>query len=59
MNEKLVRNTQRLVEWFKQEALPLWSTVGINPDNLGSYERLDASGKPDLDVNLQIGRAHV
>lgn len=54
MNEKLVRNTQRLVEWFKQEALPLWSTVGINPDNLGSYERLDASGKPDLDVNLRV-----
>jgi mannose-6-phosphate isomerase len=42
-----------LEQWMTKKALPLWSTTGINPGNASVYERLNASGEPDLSANLR------
>ncbi|MFW8592123.1 AGE family epimerase/isomerase [Glaciecola sp. 2405UD65-10] len=50
----LISNTERLVSWFKDEALPLWSSSGIDNATGGVYERLLSSGEPDLSADRRV-----
>ncbi|WP_448249693.1 AGE family epimerase/isomerase [Thalassotalea agariperforans] len=50
----LVINTQKLVNWFKFDALPLWSTTGIDKLTGGVYERLLKNGEPDLSAARRV-----
>lgn len=50
----LVTNTEKFVNWFKEGALPLWSTVGIDADTGGVYERLLKNGQPDLVADRRV-----
>ncbi len=54
MSSALEKETYRLIEWFKQEAIPFWTRVSIDPVTGGSYERLLASGEVDRDVNIRV-----
>lgn len=40
---------KRLESWIRDQALPLWSQQGINPNNGANYERFTADGKVDLE----------
>jgi mannose/cellobiose epimerase-like protein (N-acyl-D-glucosamine 2-epimerase family) len=51
--EYLTNQISNLEQWMTKKALPLWSTVGINPDNASVYERLNESGQPDTCANLR------
>lgn len=35
---------QRCLDWFTQQALPLWTTAGVDMRNGGFFEKLDAAG---------------
>ncbi|WP_438862318.1 AGE family epimerase/isomerase [Neptunicella sp.] len=48
VSQKLLTATDQFRTWMINQALPLWSSVGIEPSSLGSYERLLANGQPDL-----------
>lgn len=51
---RLKTQIQRLNTWLKQDALPFWSTQGINPDTKAVYEQLLFDGTPDLNANQRI-----
>ena len=53
VSEYLTNQIFNLEQWMTTKALPLWSTVGINPSNASVYERLNASGNPDTSANLR------
>ncbi|MFT6992836.1 MAG: mannose-6-phosphate isomerase [Paraglaciecola sp.] len=53
LSEYLTNQIYNLEQWMTKKALPLWSTVGINPDNASVYERLNELGQPDSSANLR------
>lgn len=44
----------RLQNWIKNDALPLWASKGINPENQANYERLLASGEVDFSASTRV-----
>jgi len=53
LSEYLTHQIFNLEQWMTKKALPLWSTVGINPHNASVYERLNEAGEPDTCANLR------
>jgi len=51
--EYFIEQTNRLESWMKSKAIPLWSSIGINPENQSAFECLDPSGVPDYSANLR------
>lgn len=54
MAEQLRARAQRLENWIKNEAIPLWLARGIAPTTGAHYERLTAAGDTDLESNLRM-----
>ncbi len=54
MHPKLIASATRFESWIKQQALPLWSTSGINPETGASYERFLASGQVDTSADTRL-----
>lgn len=44
----------RLQNWIKNDALPLWASKGINPENQANYERLLANGEVDFSASTRV-----
>ena len=38
ISTRLLNATNKLESWMRTDALPLWTSTGINPDNGGVYE---------------------
>ena len=53
MSQELRAAAQRLEDWFKNEAIPLWLTRGLEPTTGLNYERLFADGAVDFTANLR------
>lgn len=51
ISTRLLTATNKLKLWMQDDALPLWSSIGLNPDNGAVYERLFADGQPDTSAN--------
>jgi mannose/cellobiose epimerase-like protein (N-acyl-D-glucosamine 2-epimerase family) len=51
---QLKTQISHLQSWLITDALPFWSTQGINPHNGAVYEQLLFDGKPDLTVNQRL-----
>ncbi len=47
ISNHLINVTHRLQSWMQNDALPFWTTVGINDSNGSVYERLLNNGQPD------------
>ncbi len=45
--------TKLLETWLINKALPVWSGIGINPDNCSVFEQLDSNGQPDRNANIR------
>ncbi len=54
MTQNLRAAAKRLQDWIQHAAIPLWSSIGINPHNQGHYERLLANGKVDFSANTRV-----
>jgi len=54
MSNDIKSQTQRLVRWLEQDALPLWSTRGIHPTLGASFERLRPDGEVDTEVDIRV-----
>ncbi|MBK8188400.1 MAG: AGE family epimerase/isomerase [Cellvibrio sp.] len=54
MNQNLHTAANRLQDWIQHQALPLWITKGINPNNKANYERLLASGEVDFSASTRV-----
>ncbi len=52
--QDFVKASQKLVDWLKQESLPLWAKSGFNEEQGASYERLLPNGQPDLSSNVRL-----
>ncbi|KXI27782.1 AGE family epimerase/isomerase [Paraglaciecola hydrolytica] len=44
----------QLTDWLKHDALPYWTTSGINPHNGAVYEQMLFNGQPDLAANQRV-----
>lgn len=53
MTASLETQTQRLANWFQDQALPLWRTRGVTSKGT-SIERLLASGEVDTQANIRV-----
>lgn len=54
MPEQLKKAAQRLENWIKNEAVPLWLAKGMDPHTGAHYERLLASGTVDFDSSVRV-----
>lgn len=54
MHPELIASASRLENWITQQALPLWSAAGINPDTGASYERFLAGGNIDISADTRL-----
>lgn len=54
MSSQIQIQTDRLVQWFKQDAIPFWSRVSIDPKTGASCERLLADGSVDKKINIRV-----
>ncbi|MBC3766188.1 AGE family epimerase/isomerase [Neptunicella marina] len=54
ISAELTAATARFKHWMVEQALPLWSTVGIDPTTGGVFERLNADGTPDNACNKRV-----
>jgi len=54
MSTLLQAQAQRLENWLKNDAIPLWLTRGLNPENGVNYERLLPSGEVDFDSSVRV-----
>lgn len=54
MLPELIASAARFENWITQQALPLWSTVGINPGTGASYERFLADGNIDTSADTRL-----
>jgi len=46
MREELIFSPNRLLTWLMEDALPFWAVHGVDYENGGYFEKLDASGAP-------------
>lgn len=53
MSAALQAAANRLQHWITHDAIPLWSSLGIEPASGANIERLTPSGEVDLAVNLR------
>lgn len=53
MSAQLQQQTQRLVNWIKDDAVPLWIARGISPEGV-NYERLLPSGEVDFSSSVRV-----
>ena len=54
MSARLNAQAQRLENWLKNDAIPLWLARGVNPENGVNYERLLANGEVDVDSSVRV-----
>jgi mannose-6-phosphate isomerase len=54
MSAELKARAERLKNWIKDDAIPLWLERGINPQNGVNYERFLASGELDLESSVRV-----
>jgi mannose/cellobiose epimerase-like protein (N-acyl-D-glucosamine 2-epimerase family) len=54
MSAELNARAERLKNWIKDDAIPLWLERGINPKNGVNYERFLASGELDLESSVRV-----
>lgn len=54
MLPELIASATRFENWITQQALPLWSGAGINPETGASYERFLADGNIDTSVDTRL-----
>jgi mannose/cellobiose epimerase-like protein (N-acyl-D-glucosamine 2-epimerase family) len=54
MSQALISAANRLENWIKEDAIPLWVKRGINPQTGASYERLKPDGFPDEEASLRV-----
>lgn len=54
MHPELIASADCFENWITQQALPLWSTAGINPETGASYERFLADGSIDISANTRL-----
>jgi len=54
LDQTLKQGTVEFVNWFKEYALPLWSTQGIDPSVGASYERFLINGEVDKEVKPRV-----
>lgn len=53
MSAQLQQQMQRLVNWVKDDAVPLWILRGISPEGV-NYERLLPTGEVDLASSVRV-----
>ena len=54
LDEQLELGSAAFVDWFKRDALPLWSSQGLDPECGASYERFLANGEVDYEINPRV-----
>lgn len=54
MSALLNAQAQRLENWLKNDAIPLWLARGLNPENGVNYERLLPSGDVDFESSVRV-----
>ena len=54
MSVQLKAQAQRLENWIKNDAIPLWLARGLNPENGVNYERLLPSGEVDFESSVRV-----
>lgn len=54
MSALLNAQAQRLENWLKNDAIPLWLARGLNPENGVNYERLLPSGEVDFESSVRV-----
>lgn len=54
MSESLSAASNRLEQWIREAALPLWLRVGIDPHTGANYERLTPQGEVDTEVDSRV-----
>lgn len=54
MSVELKARAERLKNWIKDDAIPLWLERGINPQNGVNYERFLVSGELDLESSVRV-----
>lgn len=54
MSESLSAASNRLEQWIREAALPLWLRVGIDPRTGANYERLTPQGEVDTEVDSRV-----
>jgi mannose/cellobiose epimerase-like protein (N-acyl-D-glucosamine 2-epimerase family) len=54
MSHALRAVANRLENWIKQDAIPLWLERGIDPLTHANYERLTPEGLPDLESTTRV-----
>ncbi len=47
-------SSERLENWVKLHALPLWASLGVCSNTGGHVEQLSANGTPDTSVNVRM-----
>ncbi|MBW8189747.1 AGE family epimerase/isomerase [Neiella marina] len=50
----LEQQVARFQSWMTDQALPLWTTKGIEPNSHAAYERLTFAGEPDANVTKRV-----
>ena len=46
MREELIFSPDRLLTWLMEDAFPFWAAHGVDYENGGYFEKLDATGVP-------------
>lgn len=54
MDSTLVQACEKFTQWFQRDALPLWASVGIDPQTGANFEKLLADGSPDKECNIRV-----
>lgn len=53
-SKSISRQSQRLTDWLKLQAIPLWSGRGLDDVSGASCERLLASGQVDSEIDIRV-----
>lgn len=54
MSPSLLAASNRLEQWIREAALPLWLRIGIDADTGANYERLTPEGEVDRGVDSRV-----
>lgn len=54
MNSPIQQETDRLIQWFKNDAIPFWSHASINAETGASCEQLLSNGEIDKKANIRV-----